>query len=180
MFGSMRIALVLAFFAAAISANAQDAAEPAVNLPAGAAEQSSPLPIPSASPSLPELSALDQAFNQSQTGLGKDAEEIRTRVELRKLQNQVARDPTVLAAKTAAERAPTDLEKRELLREYYNINYGLMSQRASNPALRAAVEQSKREHVGLLAQPRVRPGVFEPGPTATPKKKKTKKSGKRF
>ena|ERR1041385_1235107 len=175
----MRYALALIFVAVAISAKAQDAAEPAVNLPTGPAEQISPLPIPSVTPALPELSTLDQAFNQ--TGLGKDAEEIRTRVELRKLQNQVARDPAVLAAKAAAERAPTDLEKRQLLREYYNINYGLMLQRTSNPALRAAVEQSKREHVGLLAQPRVRPGVFEPGPAATPKKKKkAKKSGKRF
>src|SRR5437764_1032209 len=81
------------FFAITISAKAQDAAQPAVNLPTGPAEQSTPLPIPSATPVLPELSALDQAFNQSQTGLGKDAEEMRARVELRNLQNQVARDP---------------------------------------------------------------------------------------
>jgi hypothetical protein len=176
----MWIVFALLVLTIAIPVLAQDAAQPAVNLPTGPAEQSTPLPIPSATPALPELSALDQAFDQSQTGLGKDVEEMRTRIELRKLQNQVARDPAVLAAKAAAERAPTDLEKRELLREYYNINFALMAQKASNPAEKAAIDQSKREHIGLLAQPRVRPGVFEPGPSATPKKKKAKKAGKRF
>src|SRR5690349_16484959 len=82
-------------------------------------------PPPSPTPVLPELSALDQAFNQ--TGLGKEADEIRTRVEMRSLQNQVAVEPQVLAAKAAAEAATTDLEKRDRLREYYNLNYGLMS-----------------------------------------------------
>ena len=172
----MRSATALMLFALAIAARAQDAANPAAT-PAPDF-LTSPPPIPSVTPALPDVSALDQAFNQ--TGLGKDAEEMRTRLELRKLQNQVAQDPSVLAAKAAAESATTDLEKRERLREYYNINYALMSQRASSSALKAAVEQSKREHIGLLAQPKVRPGVFEPSASATPKKKKAKKSGKRF
>jgi hypothetical protein len=128
---------------------------------------------------LPELSALDQAFNQ--TGLGKDADEIRTRVEMRNLQNQIARDPAVMAAKSAADTAPTDLEKRQRLREYYELNYGLMSKKASSTALKGAIEQSKNEHLAMLAQPRVRPGTGAPAPAATPKKKKKKKaSHKRF
>src|SRR5437868_5431759 len=89
--------------------SAQDAAQPPVNAPTGAINQTPSPEAPSATPALPELSALDEAFNQ--TGLGKDADEMRTRIEMRKLQNQVARDPAVLAAKAAAESAPTDLEK---------------------------------------------------------------------
>ena len=175
----MRLALALTLFlmAIAVSASAQDATKPAAGPSPDLFEQTPP-PLPSATAALPDVSALDQAFNQ--TGLGKDADEMRMRLELRKLQNQVAQDPSVLAAKAAADSASTDLEKRERLREYYDINYGLMAHRAPSSAIRAAVEQSRKEHVGLLAQPRVRPNVFEPAPSATPKKKKAKKSGKRF
>ena len=195
--------IAIIFLAAAMVGQAQDAAQPSVNVsptppdlipsPAASlpsespaavsspavpspnpAEQSTPAlqPSPSASPVLPELSALDQAFNQ--TGLGKEADERRTHIEMRKLQNEVARDPGVIAAKTAADHAPTDLEKRRLLREYYNINFSLMSQRASSAALKAAIDQSKREHIGLLAQPKVRPenGAAAAAAAPTPKKKK--------
>lgn len=154
---------------------AQDAAQPEVSVSPAAVEQTPP-PLPSSTPILPELSALDQAFNR--TGLGKDADEMRIRIELRNLQNQVARDPEVLAAKASAEAAPTDFEKREKLREYYNLNYGLMSKKASSSAAREAIEQSRKEHVSLLAQPRVRPGIGE-SPAPTPKKKK-KRAHKKF
>ena len=169
--------LVIATFSGAPSLQSQDAAQPAVNVPSGTLEQTPVPTAPSPTPILPELSALDQAFNQ--TGLGKEADEMRMRVELRKLQNEVARDPAVVAAKSAADAAPTDLEKRERLREYYELTYALMSRRTSNPALKAAIDQSKREHVALLSQPRVRPGSGE-SPAPTPKKKKKHRSGKRF
>src|SRR5689334_7836467 len=87
---------------------AQDATEPSVNVsPTPPAEITPPPAEPSQTPVLPELSALDQAFNQ--TGLGKDADENRMRVEIRKLQNQVAHDPSVIEAKAAADAARTDL-----------------------------------------------------------------------
>jgi hypothetical protein len=139
--------------------------------------EENPTPPPAPTPALPELSQLDQAFNQ--TGLGKDADEMRARVEMRKLQNLVVRDPNVLAAKAAADAASTDLEKRDRMREYYNLNYGLMARMASSSAVKAAIEQSRKEHLALLAQPRVRPETGE-APAPTPKKKKHKKSGKRF
>ena len=160
-----------------VTAIAQEAAPPAITpAPTPAEAEPTIVPMPSPTPILPELSALDQAFNQ--TGLGKDADEMRMRVELRKLQNEAANDPAVIAAKAAANAAPTDLEKRDRLREYYELNYGLMSKRASNGAVRNAIEQSKKEHIALLSQPRVRPGSGE-APAATPKKKKHK-SGKKF
>src|SRR3954451_9327025 len=164
-----RPVLAAIFVSIAITANAQDAAQPPVNVPTEAAEPSPPPAEPSATPALPELSALDQAFNQ--TGLGKEADEMRIRTEMRSLQNQVARDAAVLSAKSAADHARTDLEKRERLREYYEITYGLMSQKASSSALKAAVAASKQEHIAQLAQPRVRPGSGE-SPAPTPKKKK--------
>src|SRR4051794_8966640 len=105
---------------------AQDAAQPTVDVPAGAVEQTPPPPeLPSATPQLPELSALDQAFNQ--TSLGKESDELRTRIALRDLQNQVERNPDVIAAREAAASARTDLDKRDRLREYYELKYSLMS-----------------------------------------------------
>jgi hypothetical protein len=158
----------------------QEATGSSVTVPSNPADITinAPSPSPATTPVLPDLSALDQAFNQ--TGLGKDADELRTRVELRKLQNQVAQTAPVLAAKAAADAASTDLEKRERLKEYYTITYGLMAQKASTAAVKSAIEQAKQEHIARLTQPRVRPAAGEqPVPTPTPKKKK-KHSGKRF
>jgi hypothetical protein len=174
-FGFALLATSLVLVAGRMNLRAQDAAQPEVSVSPAAVEQTPP-PLPSPTPTLPELSALDQAFDQ--TGLGKDADDMKMRIELRNLQNQVALDPEVLAAKAAAEAAPTDLEKREKLREYYDLNYGLMSKKASSSAARAAIEQSRKDHVSLLAQPRVRPGIGE-SPAPTPKKKK-KHAHKKF
>jgi hypothetical protein len=54
-----------------------------------------------------------------------------------------------------------------------------MMQRASGSAVKAAIQQAKREHIAQLSQPRVRPGTGE-SPAPTPKKKKNKHSAKRF
>jgi hypothetical protein len=83
--------------------HAQDATQPAVTVPSAAVDQT-----PSPTPVLPEMSALDQAFNQ--TALGKDADELQTRIEVRNLQNQISREPQVLAGKAAINAASTDLE----------------------------------------------------------------------
>ena len=170
--------IVVAAMLVVAPAQAQDAAQPAVTVsPTPIAQLPLPDAAPSPTPILPELETLDQAFNQ--TGLGKDADELRARVEMRKLQNQVAHEPDVIAAKAAANAATTDLEKRERLRAYYEKTYGLMSQRASSAGVKAAIDNAKKEHLAHLAQPRVRPGSGET-PAPTPKKKKKKHSGKRF
>ena len=126
---------------------------------------------PSPTPALPELSELDQAFKE--TTLGKAADELRMRIKLRELKNRAANDPAVISAKEAAKTAPTDLEKRERLRDYYHICYGRMAADAGNPKVKAAVEKAKAEHIALLSQPRVRPGSGESPPP--PKKKKEKR-----
>jgi hypothetical protein len=72
------------------------------------------------------------------------------------LQNLAVNDPAVVAAKAAAESAPTDLEKRQRLRDYYNVFYGRMRSLTSNAETQAAVDKFKAEHLVLLNQPNVR------------------------
>ena len=132
----------------------------------------SPSPPP---PSLPELNALDQAFKE--TSLGEAADELRLRLELRKLENEIANDADIRAAKREADAAPTDLEKRDRLRAYYNLYYDRIIHRTSRPEMKAAAEKAKADHIALLSQPRVRPGS---GPTPAPQKKKQKRRHGRF
>jgi hypothetical protein len=173
---AMKLAFVLSSLLITVSLFAQDAAQPTVDL--GPKESASPEPSPGVPAEVPELSQLDEAFKQS--SLGKAADEYRTRVEWRKLQNESAHDPAVVAAKRAAESAPTDLEKRQLLRDYYDLYYGKMRARAATPELRTALEEFRNDHLRLLAQPRVRPNESAdlPTPTATPRGEKGKKKHK--
>ena len=82
---------------------------------------------------VPALSELDAAFKRS--SLGQAEEEKRLHIEWRKLQNRTAHNPEVVAAKEAAGRARTDLEKRNRLRAYYNIFYAKMQALADSPEL---------------------------------------------
>ena len=148
--------LLLAVLAA--PAFAQEATQPTVDLQPKTTEDSEAAATPAATPNVPELSQLDKVF--SQTSLGKTADEYRTRVQLRKLQNRVANEPAVVAAKKAAESARTDLEKRERLRGYYNIFYARMAAYASSAELKTALNESKAAHLRQLAQPRVRPSAI--------------------
>jgi len=161
--------------AAAAFALAQDAAPPTVDLKAQPestpAETSDSAPLPSSSPELPELSRLDEAFKRS--SIGKAADEFRQRVEIRKLQNRVATDESVMEARRAADQSTTDLQKRERLREYYDIYYGKMRRLASDEETRKALDDLKATHVKLLEQPRVRP---IPGASLPPVPKKDKTS----
>jgi hypothetical protein len=124
---------------------------------------------PTASPSrnrttLP-LSELDAAFQQSP--LAQAAEQQRLHLEWRQLQNRVAHDPEVVAAKEAATKAKTDLEKRTRLRAYYNVYYAHMQALASTPEVKKYLDGQKTAALGGLAQPRVRP-TPTPRPTAVP------------
>jgi hypothetical protein len=118
----------------------------------------SPL-VPNTSPapkkSAPPIAELDAAFKQS--SLGQAAEEYKLHVEWRQLQNRTARDPEVVAAKAAVDRARTDLDKRNLMRAYYKIYYAHMQALASTPEIRAYLEGKKHAALGALDQPHVRP-----------------------
>jgi hypothetical protein len=110
---------------------------------------------PTPSKSAPPLEELDAAFKRS--SLGQAAEEQRMHVEWRKLKNRTVHDPAVVAAKSAAEKARTDLEKRNLLRAYYKIYYGRMQALAATPELKAYLEEKKKAILASLDQPHVRP-----------------------
>jgi vacuolar-type H+-ATPase subunit E/Vma4 len=92
-----------------------------------------------------------------QSSMGKEADDFKRHLEWRKLANQVAGDPAIVAAKAAAEAAKTDLEKRERLRTYYNLYYERIAVLASTPELKAYINAKKKAHLAVLAQPRVRP-----------------------
>ena len=186
----MRFGVPVCVFAAAsiaaiLSVEGQDAAPP--NVDPGPTPPTSPAPIETPSSVVPDLSQLDQGFKE--TSLGKAADESRTRLEWRKLANTTAGDPAVVAARQAADAAATDLEKRRLLRKYYELYYGKMHARASTPEMKEALEKFKNEHLAMLTQPRVRPeeAAGMPTPTPTPKgkgkdkdKKKEKSKSSKF
>jgi len=172
----------LAMFAilsgAASISRAQDAAPSTVDLQSPKDQPAVPAATPSNPPDLPELSKLDEAFKQ--TSLGKDADEYRMRVELRRLQNEAESDPAVIAAKSWAEAARTDLEKRQRLRDYYNLFYDRMRTRASGEEMRKTLDLEKSAHLKVLDQPRVRHATDGASPTPSPegKQKKQKKQKK--
>lgn len=172
-------AIALLSLPALATLRGQDAATPKVDLrnepelpTLDATEPARPL---APAPDVPELSQLDEAFKR--TSIGKAADEFRQRVEIRKLQNRVINDEDIVGAKRYAEAASTDLEKRDRLREYYDLYYGRMRRLASTDETRKALDELKEAHVKLLVQPRVRP---VPGASLppVPKKDKTEKAKK--
>ena len=160
----------------------QDTAPPAVDLYSGQKEPevtATISPEPGA-PNVPELSQLDEAFKQK--SLGKEADQHRVHIEWRQLKNRVVNDPSVRAAKAAALAARTDLEKRNRLRNYYNVYYDRMSALASSAEMKLALEALKTTYFTSIDQPRVRPSPpsagSSPTPTPTPERKHHKKHGR--
>ena len=155
---------------------AQDAAPPSVDLYEGQEQlEPTPSPVPPNGPELPEISQLDQAFSKPRS-LGKAADDARVHIEWRQLKNRTVNDAAVQAAKAYAQAARTDLEKRNRLRNYYNIYYERMSALATTPELKLALQALKTSHQGMLAQPNVRPtpntSTPSPTPSGTPAPKK--------
>jgi hypothetical protein len=146
----------------------QDAAPPAVDLYAPEKKpEVTATPFPEANgPDLPELSQLDEAFKQK--SVSKEVDGRRLHLEWRQLKNQLANDPEVRAAKATAEAARTDLEKRNRLRDYYNVYYARMSALAASPELKLALEGFKTSYLARLSQPRVRPSTDGALPTPKP------------
>jgi uncharacterized surface protein with fasciclin (FAS1) repeats len=150
--------ILLAILGAAIPIlNGQDAAPSDVDLYSGQKEPEGTAtisPEPPA-PDLPELSQLDEAFKPK--SLGKEADQRRLHIEWRKLKNQVVNDPSIRAAKAFAMAARTDLERRNRLRNYYNLYYDRMSALASSAEMKLALETLKSSYFKAIDQPRVRP-----------------------
>jgi hypothetical protein len=176
----------------ALMLRGQDAAPPNVDLYEEQDQlEPTPSPEPPNGPELPEISQLDQNFSKPRS-LGPQADELRVHKEWRQLKNRTVNDPQVQAAKAYAQAARTDLEKRNRLRNYYNVYYERMSALAATPEIKLALQALKTSHQGVLAQPRVRPtpdtSTPSPTPSSTPApkkpadkhKKKKEKRHKRF
>jgi hypothetical protein len=153
----------------------QEAAPPSVDLYSGQEQlEATPSPEPNG-PELPEISQLDQTFSKPRS-LGKEADALKVHVEWRQLKNRTVNDPAVQAAKAYAQAARTDLEKRNRLRDYYNIYYQRMSALATTPEIKLALQALKTSHENLLSQPHVRPSPTpegaRPTPTVAPAQKK--------
>ena len=162
-----------AFVAASLSAQvATDSGLQSTTMPV-----SKPSPSLTPEPTVPERAQIDEIFKQ--TSLGKEADERRLHIEWRELANRVVNDPDIVAAKRAADKAHTDLEKRQLLRAYYDLYYGRMRRLASSPEMKTALDQLLLAHVSRTSQKRVRPveDASLPTPSPTPKKK-DKKGGR--
>jgi hypothetical protein len=113
---------------------------------------------------VPSLPQLDEAFKQkpiSNTAALNDAH-----AEFRQLKNRVVNRAKVKAAFRAAQAAPTDFEKRKLLRRYYDIFFDEMIAIAPRPEFVGYLNDRKKEQLAALAQPRVRP---TPSPSAAAK-----------
>ena len=154
--------------AAVLMLHAQDAAPPSVDLYEGQDQlETTPSPIPPNGPELPDISRLDQTFKQPRS-LGPQADGLRVHKEWRQLKNRTVNDPEVQAAKAYAQSARTDLEKRNRLRNYYNVYYERMSALATTPEIKLALQGLKTSHQAMLAQPNVRPTPTPEGATPTP------------
>jgi hypothetical protein len=177
----------------ALMLHGQEAAPPTVDLYEEQEQlEPTPSPVPPNGPELPEISQLDQNFSKPRS-LGPQADELRVHKEWRQLKNRTVNDPEGQAAKAYAQSARTDLEKRNRLRDYYNIYYQRMSALATTPELKLALQSLKTSHENLLNQPRVRPTPDTSTPSSTPsstpapkkksadkQKKKKEKHRKRF
>jgi len=169
-------AIILVSAGASLISHAQVATDE--NL--GSAPASPPLKQEATAESkIPERSQIDEIFKQ--TSLGKEADERRLHIEWRQLANQVVNDPDIVAAKRSAGSARTDLEKRQRLRDYYELYYGRMRMLARSAEMKTALDQLKTAHLSQLTQAKVRHESDEglPTPSPTPKKKqKDKRSSK--
>ena len=169
--------LILVLCASAELVSGQVATDPELQ---SRGPRETPLPTVTAAPTVPERAQIDEIFKQ--TSLGKEADERRLHIEWRSLQNRIVNDPDIVAAKRATATARTDLEKRQRLRDYYDLYYGRLRVLARSAEMKTALDQLKIAHVSQITQARVRHETDSalPTPSPTPKKKKKASRAKKF
>ena len=169
--------IIAIFASAAVVSHAQVATDQTLD---SAPTSPQPRPTATAAAKLPDRSQIDEIFKES--SLGKEADERRLHLEWRQLQNEVVNQPDVVTAKKSAEMARTDYEKRQRLRDYYELYYGRMRVLAHSTEMRNALDQLKIAHVSQLTQARVRHESDSdlPTPSPTPKKKQKNKRERKF
>ncbi len=119
-------------------------------------------------PAAADLQMLNALFKQS--SLGKAADEHLLHLQVVRLESQIRNDAELQTKRASAEQAATDLEKRKRLKEYYHQYYNRLRTMSDTPDLKTYLDGQEAAHVGLLAQPRVRPDTnpAPAGATATP------------
>ena len=167
--------VVALIFALAQSVVAQDSSTPPPKrgatpspapelIPADLLSPAERAPAPaSAAPAEISIPQLDESFKPKP--LSTVTESAARHAEWRQLQNRVTNDPDLKAALRKTETARTDLAKRTLLRDYYQLRFRKMLALASTQETRVYLEARKLELLNSLQQPRVRP---TPSPTPTP------------
>jgi hypothetical protein len=138
--------------------------------------QTTPAPAAAPEATVPERAQIDEIFKQ--TSLGKEADERRLHIEWRQLQNQIVNEPDIVAAKRSAESARTDLEKRQRLRDYYDLYYGRIRVLARSGEMKTALDQLRIAHLSQITQPQVRHETDAGLPTPSPTPKKKQKAGR--
>jgi hypothetical protein len=146
------------------AADAQMAASLAAPSPSATAPVEPPslippniLPAPNALPKMPgapELEMLNSFFKN--TSLGKAADEHRLHLQMVALETRIRNDEDLHALKASALRAPTDLERRDRLKAYYELYFRKLRALASTPDLKAYLAAEGAAHELRLLQPRVR------------------------
>ncbi len=112
-----------------------------------------PLSLPK-TPAAPEIEQLNSYFKS--TSLGKKADEHRLHVQMVALETRIRNDADLHALKAAALRAPTDLERRHGLKEYYELYFAKLRAGASTPELKEYLAAQEATRKLTLLQPRVR------------------------
>jgi hypothetical protein len=106
-------------------------------------------------PAAADLQTLNALFKQS--SLGKVADEYRLHLQMVRLESRIRNDAGLQAARASADKVPTDLEKRKLLKQYYHQYYDRLRAMTDTPDLKAYLDNQETAHAAILAQPRVRP-----------------------
>lgn len=109
--------------------------------------------LPKVPPS-PDLNLLNDLFKQ--TTLGQVADEHRLHVQATLLKERIRNDRQLHELQAAADRAPTDLERRHRLRTYYQTYYGKLGALADAADLKTYLQAQEAAHELVLLQPHVR------------------------
>jgi hypothetical protein len=143
------------------------AIEPPSLIPPNILPAPSPATLPQI-PAMPELQLLNALFKQS--SLGKAADEHRLHLQMARLEGRIRNDAELQRARAGADRVPTDLERRKLLKQYYHQYYDRLRAMADTPDLKTYLDGQEAAHAAILAQPRVRPDTNPAltGAAATP------------
>lgn len=115
------------------------------------------LPAPDSLPKIPAAPEIEQLKSYFKTtSLGKAADEHRLHLQMVALEAGIRNDEDLRATKALAMQAPTDLERRHRLKDYYGRYFGKLRALATTPELKEYLTAQEATRKLALLQPRVR------------------------